>query len=352
MPGPPPQDTSTDAPAGARSLGSEEQTDKALPAYRPEPTPPPPPPPPPRPAYASSPTPAYTPDPGTVPVRRPHPTAPSGQVSADWEGPPSDEAPEGDGLESERLEGAARDDHAPFAEVGEPTDPLAAPLDESDQALPDDVSGEASYALEVVAGPGFGQQVPIGSRPTVVGRSLGALRVDDPFVSEGHASFSVHHGEVVVADGGSPSGVFVEVGRRVALAQGDVFACGLQVFRFLGEVEQVADPSVYGAPLPPFKAYRLEHILVGGRSGRVLLFRHSASVGRTRGSLQFPDDELLEELHVELKAGPHGMALLTHAQHWPTFMRIPGGTEVVLATGTLVRMGTCSLRVLGPSPGP
>jgi hypothetical protein len=206
---------------------------------------------------------------------------------------------------------------------------------------------DAPYAVEVAAGPlvGQGQVVPVGRKPMVVGRVLGALKVDDPFVSEGHASFYIRNGEVVVADGGSPSGVFVEVGRRVALSEGDVFACGLQAFRFLGPTEVAMDPLAYGAPLP-FKAYRLEHLLVGGRGGRVVLFRHSASIGKNQGSLQFPDDELLDDLHVELRAGPHGMALVTHSQRWPVFMRIPTGAEVVLGEGALVRIGTSTLRVI------
>ena len=248
--------------------------------------------------------------------------------------------PDGEGLE---FQPSPVPSEAPGEES---TEPIQQPLRIDDQTLVRPLEhAEGPYAVEVVAGPLSGQVVPIGRMPMVLGRALGGLQVDDPFVSEAHASFFVRNGEPVVADGGAPSGVFVEVAKRVALAQGDIFACGLQVFRFLGAVEPAPTHQTYGAPLP-FRAYRLEHVLVGGRGGRVVVFRHTASIGRTRGSLQFPDDVVLDDLHVELKAGPHGMALVTHSQRWPAFMRIPTGAEVVLEEGALVRIGTSTLRVV------
>ena len=273
------------------------------------------------------PQPAYVPTSSPTPV--PYPTVPIGQPGS-RPVTPLDEFEEPDEPD----------------EPGESTDPVSAPLRIDDHTfVRAPAAVDVSFTIEVVAGHGVGQVVPVGRKPVVVGRLLGGIKVDDPFVSEAHASFFVRNGEPVVADGGSPSGVFVEVARRVALAQGDVFACGLQVFRFLGAVEPATTHQVYGAPLP-FKAYRLEHVLVGGRSGRVVLFRHTASVGRRQGSLQFPDDGLLDDLHVELKAGPHGMALVTHSRNWPVFMRIPTGAEVVLGDATLVRIGTSTLRIV------
>lgn len=270
------------------------------------------------------PQPAYVPSSTPTPIT--HPTPPTGFAA----------------------EGAWPDDPSGLLNESDATEPLApdTPDDPDEHTLVRvRAPTENAFAIEAVAGPAFGHVVAMSRRPLVVGRALGGLQVDDPFVSEAHASFFVRNDEPIVADGGAPSGVFVEVGRRVALSQGDVFACGLQVFRFLGAVEPIPAHGTYGAPLP-FKAYRLEHVLVGGRSGRVVVFRHAASVGRCQGSLQFPDDELLDDLHVELKAGPHGMALVTHSKRWPAFMRIPTGAEVALAEGTLVRIGTSTLKVV------
>lgn len=290
----PHEDDSNDDPTTAVDQ-MDEQTDKARPAYVPDPVPTPP-----LPLHGEAPESQSQPSP-----------VPSGLLSGE-----------------------------------ESTEPVEPPLRIDDQTLiRAPMPSEGPFAVEVVAGPIAGKVVPVGRMPMVLGRALGALQVDDPFVSEAHASFFVRNGEPVVADGGAPSGVFVEVAKRVALAEGDVFACGLQVFRFLGAVEPTIADHVYGAPLP-FKAYRLEHVLVGGRSGRIVVFRHSASIGRTEGSLQFPDDVMLDDLHVELKVGPHGMALVTHSQRWPAFMRIPAGAEIALEVGTLVRVGTSTLRVI------
>jgi hypothetical protein len=205
--------------------------------------------------------------------------------------------------------------------------------------------GAAPWQLDVVGGAGAGRVVPVSNGRVVVGRQLGALRLNDPFVGEGHASFFLRGDALVVEDGGTSSGVYVSVGPRVILEAGHVFACGLQVFRFLGGLDAPTVPQYYGAPVTS-GLWRVEHLLVGGRSGRVAMFRHGLQIGRTQGVFRFDDDGLLDELHAELKPGPAGMELVTHSQRWPTFVRIPAGTELRLDAGDLVRVGTTTLRVL------
>jgi hypothetical protein len=224
------------------------------------------------------------------------------------------------------------------AAVSEPTPEPRWALD----ALPP--TAEAPFALEVLAGPRAGLVVGVGRRSAVVGRAMGALRVDDPFVSEGHASFVVRGGQLVVVDGGTGSGVYVSAPPVVVLRTGQCFAVGLQVFRFLGPLEP-GTPDIYGAPFPR-RAFRVEHVLVGGRSGRVVVFRFSASIGRLKGTFRFPDDELLEEAHAELRPGPSGVELLTHARQAPVFLRAADGADVPLQNGDLVRIGTSTMRVL------
>jgi hypothetical protein len=206
--------------------------------------------------------------------------------------------------------------------------------------------GATPWQLDVVGGREAGQLVPVANGRVVVGRQLGALRFDDPFVGDGHASFFLRGDALVVEDGGTLSGVFVSVGPRVIVEPGHVFACGLQVFRFLGGLDAPTSPESYGAPVTS-GLWRVEHLLVGERSGRVVLFRHGLHIGRTQGAFRFEDDALLDDLHVELKPGPSGMELITHSQRWPTFVRIPAGSELRLDAGDLVRVGTATLRVLG-----
>ncbi len=199
------------------------------------------------------------------------------------------------------------------------------------------------WSLEVVGTPG--RAVHVGRRGLIVGRVMGGLTVDDPFVSEGHASFSVRSGVLTVEDGGAPSGVFVSLPALVVLEPGHIFALGLQVFRYLGELEPPPAPMEYGAPRPA-RAFKVEHLLVGGRSGQVSLFRSSFTVGRSEGTRVFADDELLDPLHAELRPAPEGMLLVTHSRRWPVFVRLPVGAEVPLAAGMLVRIGTATLRVI------
>jgi hypothetical protein len=204
---------------------------------------------------------------------------------------------------------------------------------------------EAPFAIEVVGGPSAGLVVGVGRRSAMVGRVMGALRVDDPFVSDGHASFVVRLGQLVLVDGGGPSGVYVSARPVEVLQPGQYFAVGLQVFRFLGPVEGPGTPGAFGAPVPR-GAYRLEHVLVGDRPGRVVLFGHSASIGRLRGTLQFPEDPNLEALHAELRPGRLGMELLTHGRQAPAFLRTPAGGDVPLQNGDLVRFGASTVRVV------
>ena len=248
----------------------------------------------------------------------------------------------------------------PEPEAAAAPEPASVPEPEPEPApgsaapLPGDVAraspslppvAEAPFALELVSGPATGLVVGVGRRSAMVGRVLGALQVEDPFVSDGHASFQVRGGQLVVVDGGTPSGVYVSAPPVVVLQPGQCFAAGLQVFRFLGPLEEPGPAHLYGSPFPR-RAFRVEHVLVGDRGGRVVLFRYSASIGRSRGTFQFPDDERLEPVHAELRPGRAGMELVTHARQAPVFVRVPSGAEVPLQNGDLVRFGASTLRVV------
>jgi hypothetical protein len=213
------------------------------------------------------------------------------------------------------------------------------------------------WSLDLVGQPDAG--VHVGRRGLIVGHQMGGLTLAEPFVAEGHASFTLRGADLVVEDGASASGVFVSVPALVVLEPGHLVSVGRQLLRYHGEVARAesppprpaldAPPVPYGAPPPP-RAFRVEQVLVGGRAGQAALFRTRFTLGRTGGTWRFPDDEQLDPLHVELRPGPDGIELLTHSTRWPAFVRLAPGAEVALGHGALVRIGTVLMRVISNRP--
>ncbi len=239
--------------------------------------------------------------------------------------------------------------------------PSLAPEEATEPRLSRRPATSEPWSLDVVGQ--AGTEVHVGRRGLIVGRQMGGLLVDEPFIAEGHASFSLRGDDLVVEDGGSASGVFVSLPPLVVLEPGHVVSVGRQVLRYLGELPRAAPlpgtlafeaaPLPYGAPRPP-RAFRVEHVLVGERSGQAVLFRTRFTLGRTEGTWCFPEDEQLDELHVELRPGDDGLELVTQSSRWPAFVRLAPGTEAPLFHGALVRLGTVMLRVISnrPAAGP
>lgn len=94
------------------------------------------------------------------------------------------------------------------------------------------MSGPASLALRVVAGPQAGDEFPLAQGDTVVGRLEGtAITLTDVRVARRHAHVERAGDEVVVVDHGTVNGTFVEGERLVEqqprrLAVGHRFTVG------------------------------------------------------------------------------------------------------------------------------
>jgi hypothetical protein len=235
--------------------------------------------------------------------------------------------------------------------------PWLAPEEATEPRLSRRPTTDEPWSLDVVGQ--AGTEVHVGRRGLIVGQQMGGLLITEPFIAEGHASFSLRGADLVVEDGGSASGVFVSLPPVVVLEPGHVIAVGRQMLRYVGELTRAAPlpgrlafeaaPLEYGAPLPP-RAFRVEHVLVGERSGQAALFRTRFTLGRTEGTWRFPDDEQLDPLHVELRPGDDGIELVTHSRRWPSFVRLAPGTEAPLFHGALVRLGTVMVRVISNRP--
>lgn len=205
-----------------------------------------------------------------------------------------------------------------------------------------------TWSLEVLTGPHTGRTVAL-KKNTMFGRGLGALELDDdPFVSPGHASFVMRQGDLFVTDGGSASGTWVSIDVPTRIAPGGSFSAGLQRLKFLGPIIDPPPeaPVPYGAPRPA-ASWRLEHILVGGRGGRVWVLRGVITLGREGSHLKFRDDDSMAMTHVEMRPAGNELELIDRSARAGTFIEIAGGAERRLADGARVRIGSTVFRVSG-----
>jgi pSer/pThr/pTyr-binding forkhead associated (FHA) protein len=205
----------------------------------------------------------------------------------------------------------------------------------------------SKFGISVVAGSSRGQRYKLPVTGCVVGRSRGAILLqDDPFVSALHATFLVKEGTLFVRDEGSASGVYVTIPGTEAITPRTLFSAGSRVFRFSGRIEipiaQPGQPVIYGAPVPLGQAiYVVEEMLVGGRAGRAVVAATTLlTIGQAHCDFSFPQDEGLAGRHCELSPTTTGAVLRDLSGGLGTYVRIPPGTERPLRSGDRVRIGT------------
>ncbi len=186
----------------------------------------------------------------------------------------------------------------------------------------------------------------------MVGRAKGAILFpEDPHLSPHHGTFLLKDGKLFIRDEGSLSGIFVTVTQET-LRIGGFFAAGRRLFRYAGalppgEQHPPGRPVSYGAPVPPNQPqYSLEEILVGGRTGRVVVSGGPLlTIGQQQCDFSYPGDATLAARHCEL--GPSGdQAVLRDLSGGQgTWVRIPAGIERALVPGDRVRVGLQVLQV-------
>ena len=272
--------------------------------------------------------------PRAAPASRPPPPPP---VTGERPAPPVAEAP------------VART-APPVPDVARPAPPVpdgprpAAPAATPGTARPAPASSR--FGLTVLAGTTKGQRYKLPVTGCVVGRSRGAILLqDDVFVSALHATFLVKDGALFVRDESSVSGVYVTVPGTEAIAPRTLFSAGSRLFRFSGRIEipisQPGQPVIYGAPVPLGQAiYVVEEVLMGGRSGRAVMSAAALlTIGQSHCDLSYPQDEGLASRHCELSPTAAGAMLRDLSGGLGTYVRIAPGTERPLRAGDRVRIG-------------
>lgn len=213
-----------------------------------------------------------------------------------------------------------------------------------------DVQDPAKARLIVVRGDGVeGLSFHLKAETHSLGRTGQIAFPDDRFISPQHATFAYRDGTLLVRDEGSLNGVYVRIRGTVAIAPGDMFLAGEQVFRLDGPVQGDANPvEADGTVLftPPKQAtnFRITQFFEGGAPGVEYNARGNiVQIGRFDCDLNFPHDPYLSAAHCKVEEAGGGFLLTDLNSRNGTYLRIASERE--LAHGDYLFFGRTLLRV-------
>jgi len=169
---------------------------------------------------------------------------------------------------------------------------------------------QAVYSLVVVRPDGsHGESKPLEKQVTVLGRVEGDIVFpDDTLISRKHARFTVADDSVYVEDMNSANGVFWRLRNPHTLKDGDIVLMGRQMFRFTAPVKKDEKPPEKGKDAKkddkaaPAATAELVRLLPGGvEEQRFPLQAGENILGRTRGTITFPQDAYLSSQHARIR---------------------------------------------------
>lgn len=208
------------------------------------------------------------------------------------------------------------------------------------------------YSLLVVRPDGSHGESRALDKPTVIlGRVEGdILFPEDALVSRRHARFTVTSDSLTVEDLNSANGIFWRLHNPHKLRNGDIILMGRQMFRFVfaGQPKGVATvtpgkpaPTKSGADMGPAELIRL---LPGGVEENHFLLKFEENIlGRTRGSISFPEDPFLSGQHCSINFKDGNFVLEDLKAQNGTFVGVREKTS--LTDGDIVLIGHQLLRV-------
>ncbi len=191
---------------------------------------------------------------------------------------------------------------------------------------------------------------PLEGPQVDIGRSAGAIRIDDPQLAARHARVTVTAGGALLTPLEPRNGVYARLRGPAELDDGDQLLLGRQVLRFEtvpGHERRVAlaiedGVVLFGTPSPPAWG-RLRQLMATGL-GRDLyhLARNEVTVGRERADLVFGDDEFLSRRHARLYLRAGRPVLEDLGSSNGTYLRIRAPHPLV--SGDMLRLGDQLLR--------
>lgn len=212
-----------------------------------------------------------------------------------------------------------------------------------------DMQDPAKARLILIRGEGLeGLSFHLKADEHLAGRTGQIVFPDDRFISPKHATFLYRDDKLVVRDEGSLNGVYVRFRGTVAIAPGDMFLAGEQVFRLEeapppSEPEDASGTHFYASPNKP-SSFRVVQVLEGGGDGAVVCAHgESLQIGRLESDLNFPRDLYMSTAHCKVESSGGGYLLTDLNSRNGTYVRIASERE--LDHGDYFFLGRKLLRV-------
>jgi class 3 adenylate cyclase/pSer/pThr/pTyr-binding forkhead associated (FHA) protein len=203
---------------------------------------------------------------------------------------------------------------------------------------------QLQYSLVIVRPDGtHGQSHKIEKPVATLGRVEGdILFPDDNLVSRRHARLTVSAEGLMVEDLNSANGVYWRLRKPYPLQHSDVVLMGRQMFRFHDPAN--ASTSSKDAKGGPPAGPELVRLLPGGvEENRYPLPPGESVVGRTRGTINFPDDAYLSGQHARVRNSDGKCTLEDLQAVNGTFIAVRKG--VTLTDGDILLVGHQLLRI-------
>ena len=203
---------------------------------------------------------------------------------------------------------------------------------------------QLQYSLVIVRPDGsHGQSYKIEKPVAILGRVEGdILFPDDNLVSRRHARLTVSGEGLLVEDLNSANGVYWRLRMPHPLQHSDVVLMGRQMFRFNdpANASQGSKDSKGGPAAGP----EVVRLLPGGvEENRYALPAGESVVGRTRGTINFPDDAYLSGQHARIRNADGKCTLEDLQAVNGTFIAVRKG--VTLTDGDILLIGHQLLRI-------
>lgn len=185
----------------------------------------------------------------------------------------------------------------------------------------------------------------------VAGREDGQILFpEDSWLSARHANFVYEaDGQLVVHDEGSLNGIYLRVRDQAAIAPGDTFLCGEQLFRLDAAPAETGAPGedqtyFYSSPRKEIH-FAVTQLLVGDQLGLVYSATgNRAQIGREECEMNFPLDVFMSGRHAHVERSQDGkFSLIDDGSKNGTYVRVADSAP--LSHGDYIFLGKQLLRV-------